>query len=212
MSYYIRGKTIAETWNRLLNVIWYSGEDIKSQRGKTKEMLNLMCEVANPADRSIKGFPMGEEELKAYAKQLLSKDRSGFEYTYGERLRAWGSDILDKPVDQLDAIAKTLKRSRGTRRATAVTWIPPIDSKKEEVPCLILADFKVRDGKLNLTAVFRSNDMYGAWPANMYGLNKVNNFVAKKVGVKAGAITTLSISAHVYEHDYGNVKKALRIQ
>lgn len=211
MSFYIRGDSISQSWARLLNSIWYSGDDVKSQRGKTKEILNLMCEVRKPVDKEIDGFPMGADELKVYAKQLMLKDKSGFEYTYGERLRAWGADIIPEPVDQIEKVIGILKRSKCTRRATAVTWIPPIDSKKEDVPCLIMSDFKIRDRILHLTSVFRSNDMYGAWPANVYGLDKVNRYVAKKAGVKAGSITTLSISAHVYEHDYNNVKKILKV-
>ncbi len=204
---FIKGKTIEEVWGRILNTIWYNGMTVKSQRGKTKEILNLSAQVTAPYDKSIKGFPMGQAELDIYSKQLVKKDKGGFEYTYGERLRAWGPD----KVDQISEIIKILKRSKGTRRATAVTWIPPVDLKKNEIPCLIMADFKVRLGRLNLTAIFRSNDMFGAWPANMYGLNKLNLLVAKKINAKAATITTHSISAHVYDYDFENMKKVLGV-
>jgi thymidylate synthase len=206
---FVRAKTITEGWRRILEVIWYRGEEFASQRGKTKEVRNLLARVTDPKDREIPGFPMGESELKKYALQLLSPERAGFDYTYGERLRSWGEGVVPEPVDQIEGAIKLLKKDSSTRRATCVTWIPPKDLKTSEVPCLILLDFKVRGGVVDATAVFRSNDMFGAWPANVYGLNRVNEHVAGKIKAKAGSITTHSISAHIYEHDYKNVEKVL---
>jgi len=206
---FIRSKKITEGWRRILEVIWYRGEEFTSQRGKTREVRNLLVRVSSPDDARIEGFPMAETELKKYADQLLSSERSGFDYTYGERLRSWGEGVVKTPVDQIEEAIKLLKKDASTRRASCVTWIPPKDLKTSEVPCLILLDFKVRAGVLDATAVFRSNDMFGAWPANVYGLNKVNEHVAGKIKAKPGAVTTHSISAHIYEHDYKNVEKRL---
>lgn len=204
---FINAETINSAWERILDVVWNAPE-FDSERGKTKEIFNLLVMVNNPLkDMLCDGFPMGKNELEDYSKQLLDPDKKGFEYTYGERLRSWGKEN----VDQIGFIIEKLKKNPNSRRATATTWIPPTDEKNEEVPCLILVDFKIREKKLCLTAVFRSNDMFGAWPANAYGLTKLCEFVAKSVGVRIGTITTLSISAHVYEHDWKNVKKVLKI-
>lgn len=208
---FVRGKNIKESWDRILNVIWYQGTEFDSQRGKTREVRNLLVKVAEPGDEKIEGFPMAGQELVKYAEQLLSPERAGFDYTYGERLRAWGEGVVGEPVDQISEVIRLLRKDESTRRASCVTWIPPKDLKTTEVPCLILLDFKVRDDKINATAVFRSNDMFGAWPANAFGLNHVNEYVARKTGKKAGSLTTHSISAHVYEHDYKNVEKVLEL-
>jgi len=206
---FVRGKSIGEVWRRILNLIWYQGVEFTSERGSTKEVLNLVARVDLPDDASVDGFTMGEAELESYSKQLLSPDKQGFVYTYGERLRAWGGKTIE-PVDQLDAVAGLLAKNPHTRRATCTTWIPPVDLSETEVPCLILLDFKAREGMLHSTAVFRSNDMHGAWPANAFGLNKVAEYVAGKAGgLKAGPLMTHSISAHVYDHDYKNVKNIL---
>ena len=206
---FVRGKNITSSWKRILEVIWYKGEEFKSQKGATKEIRNLLVSVSNPKDEEIAGFPMAGDELTKYAEQLMSADRSGFDYTYGERLRGWGEGVIEKPVDQIVEVADILKKDESSRRATCVTWIPPKDLKTSEVPCLILLDFKARHGVLHASAVFRSNDMFGAWPANVYGLNKVNDYVARKIKAETGSITTQSISAHIYDHDYKNVEKTL---
>jgi len=206
---FIQAENINEAWQRVLNAIWYSGCEFSSQRGKTKEIHNLFVRINKPEDDEVDGFPMDGASLAEYAQQLLNPDRQGFAYTYGERLRAWGGGLVDAPVDQLTRVGERLRANSNTRRATAVTWMPPKDLLEKEVPCLVLADFKVRDGLQHLTAVFRSNDMYAAWPANGYGLNQVNRFVADISGAEAGSLSTLSISAHIYEHDFKNVERIL---
>ena len=52
------------------------------------------------------------------------------------------------PLDQIEQAIRRLNESPSTRRATAVTWIPPVDTAKDEVPCMIVDDFKLRDGRL----------------------------------------------------------------
>ena len=132
----------------------------------------------------------------------------GFEYTYGERLRAWSLPGVP-PLDQIEQAIRRLKESSATRRATAVTWIPPVDTAKDEVPCMIVDDFKLRDGRLNLAVFFRSHDFAGAYPANLYGLARVLEYVAREVVAEPGSISTTSASAHIYEHDWDWVEEML---
>jgi thymidylate synthase len=152
-------------------------------------------------------YSWNQERLDDYAQQLLSSENPGFEYTYGNRLRAWSSG--SSPLDQIDLVIRYLKASPSTRRATAVTWIPSLDSAKEEVPCMIVDDFKMRDGRLNLSVYFRSHDFAGAYPANLYGLAKLLEYVSSEVGASPGSISTLSASAHIYEHDWDWVREML---
>jgi len=207
---FIRGRTISDAWHRGLNLIWRNGQEIIDERGtKIREILSLQVVVENPYVEMIpKEYSWNEERLEEYALQLLSADNPGFEYTYGERLRGW-SVGSDQRVDQIEQAIRRLKTSPSTRRATAVTWIPPVDEIKDEVPCMIVDDFKLRDGCLNLSVFFRSHDFAGAYPANLYGLARVLEQVAKEVGARPGSISTTSASAHVYEHDWDYVEEML---
>lgn len=208
LNMFINSETIDSAWKRVLNAVW-SSDEFQSERGRTKEVINLLVRVNDPLGRMVPdGFAMGQKELEEYSKQLLKPDSQGFEYTYGERLCSWGKGR----IDQIDFIVKTLRKNKNSRRAIATTWIPTLDEIREDVPCMMLVDFKIRNSRLHLTAVFRSNDMFGAWPANAYGLARLCGYVAKKVGCNVGTITTLSISAHIYEHDWKNVKRVLGIK
>jgi thymidylate synthase len=204
----IRAETITDAWYRGLNIIWNHGRVISDERGsRIKEMMNLMINIKDPfTDEIPADIAWNRERLDEYAKQLITGDNSqDFEYTYGQRLRNW-----DDRVDQIDYVIRKLKTGNNTRRATAVTWIPYIDTEVDEVPCMIIDDFKLRDGKVHLTTLFRSHDFAGAYPANLYGLSRLLGYVAEQSGQPPGTITTVSVSAHIYEHDWDRIEKIVR--
>ena len=210
LGHFIRAASISEAWQRGLNLIWRQGAQITDERGtRIKEILSLQMVVEDPyRDMIPVGYAWNEERLEEYARQLLSGDNPGFEYTYGERLRAWALPGCP-PLDQIEQAISRLRSSSSSRRATAVTWIAPLDSRKEEVPCMIVDDFKLRDGRLNLSIFFRSHDYAGAYPANLYGLARLLQYVAGEVGAEPGSISTTSASAHIYEHDWDWVERML---
>ncbi|MBN1323946.1 MAG: thymidylate synthase [Methanotrichaceae archaeon] len=207
---FIRARSISEAWARGLNVIWRQGEEITDQRGtRIKELLSLQVVVESPYEEMIHpDYPWTRERLEEYALQLQTGENPGFEYTYGERLRAWAIPSGER-VDQLDGVVRRLLGSPSSRRACAVTWIPPIDSNREEVPCMIVDDFKIRGGSLHLSAFFRSHDFAGAYPANLYGLSRLLQAVSDEVGAKPGSISTTSASAHIYDHDWDWVEEMI---
>lgn len=207
---FIRAKTISEAWQRGLSLIWRQGSQITDERGtRIRELLSLQVVVEDPYHEMIPSqYSWNEERLEEYAQQLLSGNNPGFEYTYGERLRAWSLPGVPA-LDQIEQAVQRLRASPATRRATAVTWIPPVDACKDEVPCMIVDDFKLRDGRLHLSVFFRSHDFAGAYPANLYGLARVLQYVSGQVGALPGSISTTSASAHIYDHDWDWVERML---
>jgi len=207
---FIRADTISEAWQRGLILIWRQGQQIRDQRGtEIKELLSLQVVVEDPLRDMIPSqYSWNQERLEEYALQLQSGNNPGFEYTYGERLRAWKvPDGTEQAVDQIGEVVRRIRASASTRRATAVTWIPPIDNCREEIPCMIVDDFKLREGRLNLSVFFRSHDFAGAYPANLYGLARLLQYVCREVGANPGSISTLSSSAHIYDHDWDWVEE-----
>ena len=161
---------------------------------------NVMIHIQDPfTNRVSDKYPFSETVLREkYATQLLTSDRMDFEYTYGERLNAWGVETLN----QIEYVIKKLQTSPKTRRAVATTWDPRKDTIVDEVPCLNHFVFMTRENILDISVMVRSNDMYGAWPANVYALGELLQYVCEKTGLDAGTITTLSVNAHIYKHDW----------
>ena len=209
MVTHIKGNDIADCFN--------------DERGSlTKECLNIVTEIKDPFSvggkdffgmgdalekleniRIPKGYFWEGDKLQTYADQFISPENPGFVYTYGNRLRAHFDN-----VDQIQESITRLKNCRESRRAISITWDQVIDSTSEEVPCMILIDFKIRDNVLYTTALWRSHDIYGAWFANAVGLTYCAKYVSEEIGdVKLGPITIHSISAHIYENNFDEAEK-----
>ncbi|KZX10132.1 thymidylate synthase [Methanobrevibacter filiformis] len=214
---------IAEGWEALVKKIVKEGKCVNDERGSlTKEILNVLVSVKTPFGKKSSDFfnlqskssimdirvPEGYfwsgDKLKSYSEQFVSDDKQGFIYTYGNRLRKHFEGI-----DQVKEAIDRLKNCQESRRAISITWDPTIDGSNDEVPCMILIDFKLRDGKLNTTALWRSHDIYGAWFPNVVGLTYLAQYVSDNIGVAIGSITVHSISAHIYEVNFDEANKLL---
>jgi len=77
------------------------------------------------------------------------------------------------------------------------------------VPCMVLLQFTYRSKKLHLTAYFRSNDMFDAWPRNAFALRKLQYDFAERIDKKPGYLTTISNCAQVYETNYESADKII---
>ncbi len=196
--------TIKTGWESLVKRIMKDGVEITDERGSiTKEILNTMVNIKNPMDsESPKGYFWNGEKLDKYSEQFLSSDKQGFIYTYGNRLRAHFDGI-----DQIQEAIERLNNFRESRRAISITWDPTVDTKNNEVPCMMLVDFKIRDGKLHTTGLWRSHDIYGAWFPNAVGLSNLAKYVAGEVGSEIGMLTIHSISAHIYEVNFDEAER-----
>ena len=225
----IEAESIEEAYRKIQTAVYGEGKEITDERGETTlEIRNLMVHLKNPEAQIPADYEhMTTKEAEEYASEFLTFAKTvpvidkgdflgfepRFEYEYGDRIRNFG--YKHHKIDQLDAVINKLRKNPHTRRAVIVLWNPLIDNFVEEVPCLNLLSFLLREGKLNLTAVFRSNDMVGAWPANAYALIRLLEYACTEIKTEKGDLTTLSISAHFYsrkksvESPYKAVKKSL---
>jgi thymidylate synthase len=140
--------------------------------------------------------------LDKYAHDLLNGSASSFEYDYHGRLFDWGERLStggqDVHIDQIEYIIQKLKQSPNSRRAIAITWNPVIDEKLDDCPCLQIVQCIIRDNKLHMRVIFRSNDMLTAAGANMYALVRLQKFIADKLNIPCGTYTHISLVPHIY--------------
>ena len=221
MAFLIEKDEIADGWETLVRKIMKEGQEIEDERDSlTKELLNIMVSIKRPLGKNLSDYYLGNmvknlkniripegyfwsgEKLDIYSEQFISKDRQGFIYTYGNRLREHFQGI-----DQINEAIKRLKNCSESRRAISVTWDPVMDTENDEVPCMMLVDLKIRDGKLNITGLWRSHDIYGAWFPNAVGLANLAQYAAGELDVKVGTLTIHSISAHIYEVNFDEACK-----
>lgn len=201
-------------WNKALGLVLTEGERFKDSEGRIcKEVLNLNITVLNPSKDIRK--PVEElsrlkkwtypdfEELKNI--MLQKSQSSSYEYTYGHRIFNFNLK------DQIHDFIKPLLTSDPTsRRGFISLWDPEKDSNVENknIPGLVGIYFKKNKG-LDITAFIRSNDIFIGWPANVYQLYCIQEYVAKLLGFEIGKLTTFSTSAHVFEDNLSDVKRIL---
>ena len=149
----IRAKTIKEAFPLILNRILTFGErvDIKSE-GKIVETLEypepIITRIENPqTDMIPKGsFWPSKLVLDKYASDVINNTKTNFDYTYGERLRAFevvedNEDYLENVYyDQLEYIADKLARDRTSRQAVASLWKVETDVMGGNPPCCLVVD------------------------------------------------------------------------
>lgn len=213
--YVINTTTIGRAHELAIKKVYNHGKTIVTEDNeKTLELdqplgISVSCPVSNPS--IARGSPYDEKFMQMYTKQLLEGTDADFVYNYHDRLFHYKPTGTTLPeTDQIQNIITKLKENENSRRAIAITWYPSTDITAKEPPCLQLLQFSIRDDRLNLTVVFRSNDILLAAGANMYALTTLQKKVAQKLYVYMGTYTHIANSAHIYyERDASDLQAIL---
>jgi thymidylate synthase len=210
----IRAPSIGHAHELVVKMILEKGWTLRTEDAEaTVEFEEIAMQVDTPlAEPMVSPHSRFQQKfVEQYAKDLLHGSHASFEYDYHGRLFDWGERLVadGQPVhtDQITYIVDKLRSSPNTRRAIAITWNPVIDEKLDDCPCLQLVQCTVRDGKLHMRVIFRSNDMLTAAGANMYALVQLQRSIADQLGLPYGTYTHISLVRHVYfiraMHDIG---------
>lgn len=191
-------------------------------------------------------LPVDRESIQKYIPQILEDApyQKGVKYSYGQRLRSWFGrdqieDVIQKLILEIDAASAVMNlwdsgtgnEVLGTTRPDSVRVLmddnsvtrfgrKPNDSDHQHggSPCLNHVWVRVVDNELSLTATFRSNDMFSAWPANAMGLRVLQRYIRDEINSRAdftlelGPLITISQSAHIYDDCFENVDHLIKTQ
>lgn len=192
--------------------------------GNVDVTMDMFLELMGEGAFNVDGYPMKNQELEMYARQLddpkhiyLEGDES-FVYTYPERLfnvhqvNRFGEIVNE---NQVDTIINRLKEHDGSNRAVANLYMCAFDKDEQHIPCLQLVQVLIRDNQLSLYIYFRSNDLYGAFVSNMFFLQylgmKITNALKEDYpSLKFNGIFYNSTSLHIYKGDYEQALKVVK--
>ena len=199
--YNIRTKDLGEAWFESMKLVLSSGQDFYDGDIKLKEIRNLYV--------SIEDIDEHAEILEKYA------DRSRIELMkkkyftcglVGDYKIDYGSYIFNNNgVNQFEWLYERLKNKPETKSATIVMHVPG----EENLTCLSMLDFKLRDDKLYMTAVYRSQNIYASQPGNLVALRNLQKALAEKLEVNVGGVELVVMSAHIYENNYDAANKII---
>ena len=196
-SYTIVDDNPSDAWMRLIHRIFRFGKRVQILKGERLELQNLKVVVEQPhfeKDERLKELDFDPDDFRLYQKRILSAAKGDDEhYNYGNRIRGYFG------IDNLARVVDTLKTGLDDRKAYITLWDNVNDIGANHTPCLVSLFFRRLEGRLHLTATYRTHNAEKAWLENVYGLMSLQNFVVKGISeggeeVSAGSITVISHS------------------
>jgi thymidylate synthase len=181
------------------------------QEGRV-ELQNVKVIIEDPREESgetLQSYGFSLEKFQGYQRRILDPVKpQDLGYTYGNRLRGYFR-YHGQTVDSLEIAARRLKEKPESRHAYITLWDNARDlMEAHDCPCFVTAFFRRFEGRLTLTATFRSHNAMEAWPENVYGLIAVQRFVSERAEMEPGPITVISHSISI---DLPSLAKAKRI-
>ena len=185
--------TPIEAWKEVLYLLTRFGRRVTLKKGDRLELQHVKVVVEQPefeAEKELHAVNIAPEKLRRYQEDILRGElRPDETYNYGHRLRAYFG------LDTLEACADRLKKDPEDRKSYVALWDNARDlTVKEGRPCLVSLFFRKFEGKLTLSATFRTHNAMDAWLLNVYGLMAIQAWVAERAGLTPGAIVVISHS------------------
>lgn len=203
---FVEAQTLPEAYHRALMELMENGEivgcpDYNQMQKECSMTVVVNQPVKEPRiSRLIIG---GHHELQQYVMEVLDGildfkigDGNCWEYTYHARY-----------AHQMPFILSELTRNPLTRRAVMNIRDFEVDSKNADPACMQSIQFFIRDEKLHMKVLFRSNDLPEAFFFNVFALIKLQEKVAALLAVDVGTYTHRSNSMHCYEKDFDMLKR-----
>jgi thymidylate synthase len=151
--------------------------------------------------------PVENGYVEQYMPYLMTAHiEPGEQYTYGSRMHSYLSGYEYRQIDLFDIeIRKSqinhwiniLKETPNTNQAV-LQIAQPKDCELDDPPCLRHVDMRVKNNELIFYPYFRSNDLWGGFPANLAGIAVLQKHMADEIGVTSGPIIYSGKGLHLY--------------
>ena len=220
-------------WRQILKDIYNKGHIHHKDDAEIREILNVSGFVDNPSFffagtitredflknlrrgfYDIKGYNIKGDALADYVESIDDKykinldweDENDFIYTYPERLKSIAVMTkydLVREENQIEYMIERLKENIGSNRAVATLYNIGLDKYQDDIPCLNWMQALIRDDELYLAVMFRSNDIYNAFPSNMFFLMNIGMYMVEELQNQYPELSFAGIyynctSAHYY--------------
>ena len=210
-------RNAATAFVKELKLIKERGAEVTVRDMPTRELLARTVKIERPNERCVTIPGRRNETAAAIAETMwVLSGRNDLEFlsryvprapdysddggktwraAYGPRLRDW------RGVDQIAEVLALLRRDPTSRRAVISLFDPALDFVEvtNDVPCNNWLHFLIRDGRLDMNIVLRSNDViWGFSGINTFEWSVLQEMVAYWLGIEVGQATFFISSLHLY--------------
>ncbi len=127
---------------------------------------------------------------------------------YGKQWRSW--EVADgRVVDQIQWVVDEIRRNPDSRRLIVSAWNVPDLPKMALMPCHVLFQFYVADGKLSCQLYQRSADIFLGVPFNIASYALLTHMVAQVCGLGVGDFVHTLGDAHLYSNHFEQAREQL---
>lgn len=211
----IHGNCLAELHRKAVEYVMKTGWNVTTEDGEETtqaDAVTLVCKKFMTEPRIAPESSYKKMFCDEYSRRLINGYDKDTKFAYDYHSRLFGEFEED---NQIKAAIERLAEHPESRRAVAVTWRPCSDMCAKNIPCLLLVQFSIVHGSLNMTAVFRSNDMLSAFGENAYALTELQRYARAEIleiwkamaeqkggceimNLNEGTYTHISLIPHVY--------------
>lgn len=116
--------------------------------------------------------------------------------------------------DQIKLAIEALKNDPTNRQIYISSWNPISDGlgkpdQPKNIPCPVGFTLNIIDGKLNMSVMIRSSDVFVGLPYDILNYALVLDLIANEIGVNNGIISFTLSHAHIYESHFEFVEQCL---
>ena len=127
---------------------------------------------------------------------------------YGYQWRSWHA-ANGKVIDQISELISQLKKNPDSRRMIVSAWNVGELSEMALMPCHVMFQFYVADGKLSCQLYQRSADLFLGVPFNIASYALLTLMVAQVCGYTPGDFIHTFGDAHIYKNHFEQVELLL---
>jgi thymidylate synthase len=199
----IKADSLGHAWLKSMAIVLSRGDQhIPDEVDTLSEVRNLYVEIksVNQEDPILQEYA-DKDRIALMKEKYQSCDIiANYRISYGKLL------YDNQGVNQIEWVINKLSVKPETKSATIGLHHPGDDI----LSCVSLIDFKLRDGNLSMTAVYRSQNIYASQPGNVLSLRDVQQYVASKLGANIGEFNLVILSAIIYDRDQPKVENILK--
>ena len=127
---------------------------------------------------------------------------------YGVQWRSWPTPDGGH-IDQIEEVLRTLKENPDSRRNLVSAWNVAELDKMALMPCHLLFQLYVADGRLSMQVYQRSADMFLGVPFNIASYALLTHMFAQQAGLEVGELIWTGGDCHIYNNHVEQVREQL---
>lgn len=199
----ISGETILDVWKESIIQLLEQENIVPTDRNlDTYEVPNTVLSVSDPLKDIVKLLAFEKKRNKDYNAPAIRN--------YWKTVEARLKKFPKTSINQLEEVYNKLNLNPYSRHCYISNWVPSVDIQNTYPMCLVGIQFFVRNDRLNMTAILRSNDSWGQALNDMYEMVMIQEKMAKKLQLEIGTYTHIALSYHLYTKDVLDVNLILK--